>query len=239
MGNYNRKVWEWAFILQSLEQLGMLSEGKRAVGFGVGNEPLPALFASRGISVVATDQDADAGEHWVSTGQLMHGLTGLSRPHLVPDEQLSERVSVRAVDMNAVPEDIGRYDIVWSSCVIEHLGSPERGLEFVLESCELLEPGGVAVHTTELELIPRDVTADYGNCAVFQLADLQRFAKAVEAAGYEASFNFHVSMDTPADRWVSLRGADAATPLEDEAHLRLVIGDSVSTSYGLLIRKPA
>ena len=235
---YNRKVWEWAFIVQSATQHNLMKPANRALGFGVGSEPLPALFARHGLDVVATDQGTASGEHWAATGELMNGLDGLRRPHLVSDDDLTDRVTTRIVDMNAVPADLGRYDIVWSSCVIEHLGSPERGLDFVLESCELLRPGGIAVHTTELELTRREDTADYGNCAVYRLADLQAFARRVDQAGYEARFNYHVAMDHPADRWVSLVGAGINATLVDRAHLKLVIGNSVSTSYGMVIRKP-
>ena len=41
-------------------------------------------------------------------------------------------------------------------------------------------------------------------------------------------------MDTPADRWIAL----PPYPRDDPAHLKLAIGDSVSTSAGLLVRRP-
>ena len=68
--------------------------------------------------------------------------------------------------MNAIPADLGRFDLIWSSCALEHLGSPKAGLEFVVRTLELLKPGGVSVHTTEIELTLRDDTADYGHLAV-------------------------------------------------------------------------
>lgn len=239
---YNRKLWEWAFIVQSIEQLDLMRPGKAAVGFGCGNEAIPAMLASRGVDVLATDQTISSGSQWAASGELMSGLDGLARDHLIDRSALSERVRTRHVDMNDVPDDLGEFDIAWSSCVIEHLGSPARGLDFVLESLALLRPGGVAVHTTELELTRKAETADYGNCAVYRLEDLQDFAARVASAGYEASFNFHVAMESPHDRWISLVSAPGGTVLEDVDHLKLVIGDSVSTSvstsFGLIIRKP-
>ena len=71
-----------------------LKPGMTAVGFGVGNEPLPAVLASYGMKVVATDQaaedssDWDATGRWADTGQLMTGLEGLSRPQLLPERSL-------------------------------------------------------------------------------------------------------------------------------------------------------
>jgi hypothetical protein len=138
------------------------------------------------------------------------------------------------VDMNAVPDDLGRVDLVWSCCALEHLGTPQAGLEFVVRTLGLLEPGGVPVHTTELELTPRAETADYGNLAVYRRADLDRLAERVRSLGFEIDTNWYVSLETPADRWVSL----PPYPHDDPAHLKLVVGDSVSTSVGLIIRRP-
>jgi SAM-dependent methyltransferase len=238
IGNtHNRKTWEWAYIVEAVTQAGLMEPGRTALGFGVGNEPMPALFASRGLDVVATDQAAEFGDDWASTGQLMTGLSGLSRPFLIDDEDLAARVTLRNVDMNDVPADIGTFDVIWSSCVIEHLGSPQRGLDFVLESCALLAPGGIAVHTTELELTRRDTTADYGHCAVYRLQDLREFEERLSGVGCTATFNFTVPMDTREDRWISLVLVACGSAPEDVAHLKLAIEDSVSTSFGLLIRR--
>jgi len=192
---------------------------------------------SRGLDVVATDQGSESGDHWASTGELLTGLSGLSRSHLIADEELVSHVEVRNVDMNDVPDDLGTFDVIWSSCVIEHLGSPQRGLDFVLESCLLLAPGGIAVHTTELELTRRETTADYGNCAVYRLSDLQEFAKRLAEVNCTSDLNFSVSMDTREDRWISLVATDGQSAPPDIAHLKLAIGESVSTSFGLLIRR--
>lgn len=234
---YNRKTWEWAYIAEAVTQAGLMKPGRAALGFGVGTEPLPALFASRGLDVMATDQGAGTGDRWASTGELMTGLSGLSRSHLIAEEELASHVEVRNVDMNNVPADLGTFDVIWSSCVIEHLGSPERGLEFVLESCRLLAPGGIAVHTTELELTRRDNTADYGNCAIYRLQDLRDFAKRLSEVSCTSSFNFTVPMDTREDRWISLIAVEGASAPPDIAHLKLAIAESVSTSFGLLIRR--
>jgi SAM-dependent methyltransferase len=234
---YNRKTWEWAYIAEAVVQAGLMKPGRTALGFGVGNEPLPAVFVSRGLNVVATDQGAESGDRWASTGELMTGLSGLFRSGLITDEELASHVEVRNVDMNNVPPDLGTFDVIWSSCVIEHLGSPARGLEFVLESCRLLAPGGIAVHTTELELTRRGNTADYGNCAVYRLVDLREFAKRLSDVDCTSNFNFTVPMDTSEDRWISLVAVEGESAPSDIAHLKLAIGESVSTSFGLLIRR--
>lgn len=239
---YSRKLWEWLYIYEATNLAGLLRPGASAVGFGCGNEPLPAMFASHGVEVLATDQGIDGaqGEAWAATGQLMGDLAGFSRPHIVDDAELARLVRLREVDMNAVPADIGTFDIAWSSCVIEHLGSPQRGMDFIVESCDLLNPGGIAVHTTEMELTSRAETADYGHCAVYRIDDLMDLQKRLAEIDCTASFNFHVSMDTPADRWISMLAmvpeAQEIYPDRD-GHLKLALFDSVSTSYGVIVRK--
>jgi len=231
----HRKMWEFVFILAVVDASGLYRSGARGIGFGVGSEPLPAMFARGGVDVVATDQPVAQGRAWDSNGQLMHDLANLSHPQIVSDDELARRVSVRPVDMNELPPDLGTFDFTWSSCVIEHLGSPERGLEFVRNSAALLNPGGVSVHTTELELIPRETTMDYGNCAVYRPDDLLAFEEQLRSDGYEVDFNLHVPMDAPEDRFVS----PVDPTIADSSHLKLVIGDSISTSFGIVVRRPA
>jgi hypothetical protein len=104
-----------------------------------------------------------------------------------------------------------------------------------VRTLDLPEPGGVSVHTTEFELTPRSETADYGNLALYRKADLDRLAERVRSLGFEIETNWYVSMDTAADRWVSV----GPYSHDDPAHLKLVIEDSVSTSVSLLISRPA
>src|SRR5690242_2501770 len=44
----HRKQWEWCFIVQALDEAGMLREGARGVGFGVGTEPIASYLAGKG-----------------------------------------------------------------------------------------------------------------------------------------------------------------------------------------------
>jgi 2-polyprenyl-3-methyl-5-hydroxy-6-metoxy-1,4-benzoquinol methylase len=231
----HRKQWEYAFLLERARLGGVLAAGRCALGFGVGSEPIPAVLAREGLRVLATDQAAETAGHWSDSGEHAVGLASLSHPTVVDDATLARHVSFRAVDMNHVPEDLGTFDLVWSACAIEHLGSPDAGLDFVRRSVELLTPGGVAIHTTELELTQIDHTADYGHCAVYRPADLEALAEDLVGRGYELELNLHVPMASPADRYVAL----PPYPPTDPSHLKLQIFESVSTSFGLAIRSPA
>jgi hypothetical protein len=239
----HRKVWEWAFILQVADQYACLSPGISALGFGVGTEPLPAVLASFGVRVLATDQGSDGPDStaasWASSGQLMTGMDGLARYQLLTDELFRELVRVARVDMRNVPDELGSFDFIWSSCAMEHLGRPEQGLDFVMNSARLLAPGGVAVHTTEYELTARQETADWGNLACYRPTDIQRLADQLGKEGYEIDVNLHVPMDGPDDRVVSLRlthGPDLVT--DEPIHLKVAVADSVITSFGIVVRRP-
>ena len=231
----HRKVWEFVYVLRAAEQHGLLTEGRRAVGFGVGQEPIPAVLAAHGVSALATDLEpsGSGSDAWIATGQHLSSLGALSMPEIVPDDVLERHVAVRYVDMNAVPDDLGELDLAWSCCALEHLGSPAAGLDFVLGTLDLLRPGGVSVHTTELELTPRDDTAEYGNIVVYRTVDLDELARKVRERGFLMETNWYVAMETAADRWI------AQHPYDDPAHLKLVVGGSISTSVGLLIHRPA
>jgi Methyltransferase domain len=242
---FNRKVWEWAFVLRAAEQYGLLEPGRTAIGFGVGNEPVPAALARYGMKVVATDQDAEDSEdwaatgQWTSTGQLLTGLEGLSRPEIVPNDRLGELVTVRRVDMTDVPDDLGPCDLVWSSCALEHLGSPPKGLEFVVRSARLLAPGGVAAHTTEFELTARSATADWGHLACYRPADLRELSERLRSQGLEIELNLHVPMDRAEDRWVSVvLGQGPELEAGELSHLKVAVHESVCTSFGIVVHRP-
>ena len=67
----HRKMWEWLFIAEALRERGMLAAGRSGLGFGVGQEPLVALFAAAGCDVVATDQP-----HESAVATRLDGLRG-------------------------------------------------------------------------------------------------------------------------------------------------------------------
>src|SRR5580700_7520252 len=77
----HRKMWEWLFIAEALRERGMLAAGRRGVGFGVGQEPLVALFADAGCEVVATDQphESAVASGWTASEvEWAGGLEGLN-----------------------------------------------------------------------------------------------------------------------------------------------------------------
>ncbi len=187
----SRKDWEWSAICRALETAGLLQSGKRALGFAVGTEPLVAAFAARGIDVVATDlatDDARAVE-WAATNQHALNFEGLRKPEICDDDVLAERTTIRAVDMNHIPDDLkaNQFDFIWSSCAFEHLGSIEAGLDFVENSMECLAPGGISVHTTEFNLDSNDDTESEGGTVAFRTRDFEEMERRLAAKGHTMS----------------------------------------------------
>ena len=216
----HRKIWEWCYISQALQERQLLEPGRRGVGFAVGEEPLSDLFASLGCEITATDLDtkaaADAG--WVNSGQHASHLGMLNTRNLCDPVGFQDRVSFRHVDMNDIPDDLsGSYDFVWSSCSLEHLGSISLGEQFVYNSMACLKPGGVAVHTTEYNVTSNTETTDHRSTVIFRRCDMERIAQQLSECGHSVE---PISFDTgrlPADEIIDV------PPYKFDPHLKLLL----------------
>jgi hypothetical protein len=232
-GGLHRKLWEWCFITQALYERGFLQAGTRGLGFAVGTEPLTSLFASMGCDVVATDLDQalalEAG--WVDSDQHAEGIGQLNRKGLCPADEFAQRVRFQNLDMRAIPDSARDFDFLWSSCALEHLGSLENGVEFVVNAMDCLRPGGVAVHTTELNCDSETETVATGGSVIYRKSDLIDLSGRLRERGHEVEpFDFHTG-DSEADRFVD------EEPYGGRAHIKLRIGPYASTSFGLIVTK--
>jgi len=229
----HRKQWEFCYILQALETRGMLAPGKRGLGFGVGREPLAAVFASRGVSVLATDLEPEGARQagWVATAQHAVSKAALNDRGICDPETFEKLVEFRFMDMNAIDQDlVGQFDFVWSACALEHLGSIRRGLEFVVNSVRCLKPGGVAVHTTEFNCSSNRDTLDNASTVLFRKRDFLLLERRLKLMGAEMAFNFNLG-EQPLDRHVDV------PPYSTDSHLKLQIMRWATTSFGLIVHK--
>lgn len=231
----HRKLWELAYICESLDQRGMLAPGRRGLGFAVGAEKLPAFFAARGCSITASDlpADDDRNRAWALTGQWVGNLAALNATGLCPEREFHERVAFRPVDMNRIPPDLVGYDFTWSTCSFEHCGSIDLGLRFLEEQMRCLVPGGVAVHTTEFNLSSNAATVTEGDCVIFRLKDIETVIARLRRQGHTVE-PLDLSVGTAElDRYVD------GPPYSEDRHLRLNLFGYASTSIGLVIHKKA
>lgn len=231
---HHRKQWEFFFIAQAVEQAGLLKPGVRAVGFGVGVEPLVAWFASKGVDVVATDLAPDDARSrvWRNSGQhAARAIARLNPQGVCPDDVFARSVRWRDVDMTAIPADLRDFDFAWSACALEHLGSIDRGLEFVTGSLRCVRPGGLVVHTTEFNVDSDDATLDDDWTVLFRRRDLARLAGLVAQGGGSLDAIDLELGRLPLDLYIDV------PPYLEEPHLRLRFGPFTTTSVGLIARR--
>lgn len=231
---YHRKVWEWCYIAQAVAERGMLGPGRRGLGFAVGREPLTSFFAGRGCEVVGTDLDPSAGtggdEIWTRTGQHAASLAAMNERGICPPDEFAARVSFRHVDMNQVPDDLTGFDFLWSSCAVEHVGSLDLAKRAVRNMMRCLKPGGVAVHTTELNVLSDGLTVDTGWAVLWRRRDLEELAGRLREDGHRmAELDLEPGTKFP-DFVVD------EIPYKGIPHLKLRSeGNYVATSVGIIV----
>ena len=228
----HRKPWEFVWILAVLRHAGLLRAGVRALGFGVGNERLPSYFAKLGMDVLATDAPPAIieGQGWDTTGQHAAGREQIWQRGIVQRAKFEQHVSFEFTDMNNIPESFTTFDFCWSACCFEHLGSIEKGLDFVRNSLKTLKPGGLAIHTTEFNLTSNEDTFEHPTLSLFRRRDIERlYARLIEEGHKPWPLNLYPG-NGKIDAYVDL--PPFATP-----HLKLQVDRYVTTSIGLVVQK--
>jgi 2-polyprenyl-3-methyl-5-hydroxy-6-metoxy-1,4-benzoquinol methylase len=246
---YHRKLWEFAYIAQSLFAHGALKEGKRGLGFGCGEEPLASLFAKYGASIVATDLDPTTSHEqaggWIECSKHATSIAKVLNSDVCPDQYKLANISHEFADMNAIPAHFnGQFDFCWSACALEHLGSIELGLEFIENSMDTLKPGGLAVHTTEFNL-EDGPTIDNMYTVLYQKSHMEQLRVRLKNLGYAvAPFNFDGGsgmmdglFDLPPWPWDEAKLGWKMQ--ENFAHLKRSIGGFACTSIAIAVMKPA
>ncbi len=229
----HRKLWELVFITQTLHELDKMQPGCRGLGFGVGQEPLSAYFAKRGVEVVATDLEITAAQQagWADSGQHATTADTLFWPGIVDRAIFDQRVTFQNADMNDIPSNLREFDFCWSACALEHTGSIDQGLAFIENSLTTLKKGGVAVHTTEFNMSSDDDTIEAGGTVLFRKQDIRVLQRLLAIRGHRMlPLNLYPGA-TEIDAYVDV------PPYGNDPHLRLQVASWKSTSIGLAIVK--
>jgi len=230
---FHRKQWEFFFIAQALFERGMLEPGRQGLGFAVGAEPLPALFASRSVTVVASDQDTDSAvaSSW-TTAEHCSERALLNVRGICEAGAFDRLVGFREIDMRSIPPDLdGRFDFCWSACALEHLGSLDAGIRFIDEAMRVLKPGGIAVHTTEFNLSSNDETLENDNTCIYRRRDIERAVALLGGKGYQVE-----PIDWSMGGGFIQRLVDLP-PYTHDPHIRLQVLGYDCTSFGIIVRK--
>lgn len=233
-GIKHRKNWEWGFIIYVLDKARMIKEGKRGLGFAVGEEPLPSYFAGRGVQILATDLwEENSSEQWFDHQNLKGNKRVLNRYALCSPEKFEKNLEIRNINMNSIPDDLKDFDFCWSSCAVEHVGSLDLGKEFFINQLNVLKSGGISVHTVEFNVSSNEDTIEMGDTAIFRKCDIENIAACVNASGGEMVCTFKNGWFA-GDKFVD-------TPpyyhTNRHFHLHLDIEGYNCTSYGIVIRK--
>lgn len=231
---FHRKLWEWVFVIHHLLKSGVVKDGARGLVFGVGAERLPAYFASRGASIVATDAPEEIGEAngWKESGQHSANLANLFHADLIDEDAFSRNVRYEPCDMNNISEHLTGFDFNWSSCCFEHLGDLEAGMQFVVNAVEkTLRVGGVAVHTTEFNMSSDDETLASGPTVIYRHRDIRELVDRLRSRGHEVD-ELRISPGShPLDYHVDM------PPFRQDPHIKLMCDRFVTTSIGIVVRR--
>jgi hypothetical protein len=105
-------------------------------------------------------------------------------------------------------------------------------MNFVARALALLRPGGVAVHTTELNTSSDSDTVTEGRTVLYRARDLRALRDRLTASGHDvAPLDLSRGNDT-LDRFVDLPPYEPSEP-----HLTLIFRGYSTTSTALIIRK--
>jgi SAM-dependent methyltransferase len=229
---FHRKLWEFAYIEHHLSKAGVLAPDKKGLCFGAGQEPLPALFAARGCKILATDAPAEIiGEKWTESKEFSNSLSELNFSGMIEREEFLRLVSYDTCDMNNIPTKYKGFDFCWSACCLEHLGDIDKGLQFIANSLKTLKRGGVAVHTTELNISSSLDTIEAGETVLYRRSDLENFIIQLRAKGHKVQPLAITPPSSIIDHHIDF------PPYSHNPHLKLELANYVTTSVGIVIQK--
>jgi 2-polyprenyl-3-methyl-5-hydroxy-6-metoxy-1,4-benzoquinol methylase len=227
----HRKQWEFVYILSVLNSYGKLNAGVSGLGFGCGKEPIASVMAKYGCKILLSDLDLqDASQKgWVSTNEHSAQLRDLHNEGVCDWEVFKDNASFMTIDMNDIPVDLPKVDFIWSACALEHLGSLQHGIDFIIKSSHYLKPGGIAVHTTEYNLSSNEKTINSENLCFYRKKDIEKLAKELSINDFDIiPVNFFCG-DRVEDGFIDV------PPYYSDIHLKLLVSTFVSTSIGLIV----
>jgi hypothetical protein len=220
-----RPRWEQAWIVSVLATEGLIAPGRRGLGLQVARERVAALVASRGVEVLATNDEVDDGE----AAETRRGW--LFYPEVLHIEEFDRLVRFAGLDLGALPGLAAEpFDFCWSVGITGRLRSIDAALAFFEASLAPLKPGGLALHTFAFNLASDRATLDTRHLTLLRRRDIEALAERLMQAGHRLlPFNTHPGTDR-ADEQVR-------TEATGMPGLRQRNGNMVSTSFGLAIRK--
>ncbi|KAI8802864.1 hypothetical protein BJ742DRAFT_831721 [Cladochytrium replicatum] len=229
---YHRKQWESAYIAHVVESLNLCGPGKRGMTWGAGKERLVSYFASKNCDILASDHNEE--DAWRSNwSQQKAAKEKLYYPHLIDKQTFEKRVWFRHQDLNHMPIDLRySFDFVWTVRTVEHIGSILLGQRFIMNSLDMLRPGGVAMHSFEFTLSSDSRTVDHGSFVLWRKRDVERLAASLRELRYEV---FPIVWGAGSHR---VDKSPDEAPYKHYDHVKLVLAEHIVTSFIIVVRKP-
>ena len=220
-----RPRWEQAWIVSVLATEGLIGPGRRGLGLQVNRERIAALVASRGVEVLATNDE-------VSTPDVMETRRSwLYYPQVCHLEEFDRLVRFAGLDLASLGAwQDGGFDFCWSMGLPERMKTVDAALDIFEASLAPLRPGGIALHSFTFNLTSDLVTLELPGLVFLRRRDIETLAERLISRGHRLlPLNTHPGHE-PADEHV--RHQVAGVPGHRQRH-----GLLVSTSFGLAIRK--
>lgn len=241
---FHRKQWEYVYIIQMLRLKDFVKSGIKGITFGSGTGSDIKSLANEGCILTVTDLNIEKAKElgWVHTNQHTNDLTVFKDERFNNYDYLENITIDNNVDMNNIPEKYlkGEYDFATYCCALEHLGSLEKGLLFIIESIKCIRVGGIVVHTTEFNLdsLKEDYngkTMEHILTCVYRKSDIEWLKYKVAEIGhkmYEVDYTYNTGLY---DRHIDL------PPYSQDTHLKLELRDGLlkipATCIGIVIEK--
>lgn len=234
---YHRKLWEICAIAKAVDDY-IIGERVRAIGFGVGVEYLPSYFANTFKQIIATDlpMESEKAKLWKDGLQHSNKLQEIFYEKVFKGDynKFSDKVVFDGLDMNNIPEKYldESFDLSWSSCTFEHLGSVKLGTDFIKNQMRCLKKGGYAIHTTEFNCDFSDTkTFQDGDTVLFNKSDIDKLIYELRELGYCPLEPIYYLGDEPQDKFIDI------PPYSKNCHLKLKLAQYTTTSIILIVKK--
>ena len=144
--------------------------------------------------------------------------------------------------MTGIPSKFdAQFDFCWSVCSFEHLGTLQKGLQFVQDAMRTLKPGGVAVHTTEYNVSDGE-TIDNWATVLYQrrhFATLQAMIEDVGCKLVDIDFDVgHEFFDCYVDIPPYSRDSFGLLSVAQPPHVKVSVDGFPTTSIAIIVEKP-
>jgi len=235
----HRLIWQLTYLQHIVNSQGLCSNSHQ-IGFNWASNAdiMSGYFANKGCRVTVSNMDFSSVSRFPVRSTPNLTIDDFFVDGMVSRRRFNRLVNYIPSDMHsALPDSIlGKYDFAWAGH-LENLGSVSLAQRFVINSLEVLKPGGIAVHFIELTLSSNVDTFEVGKTTVWRKRDIEQVVRDAQILGYHV---FPL-------QWGSGIGHDDVTPdtfhithlgYHDTGHIKLALFNHVVTTFCLILQRP-